>query len=220
MCGRFVLSIDPAALSEYFALDACEPYAPHWNIPPGTDIPVIRHSPEGKRVAHLLRWGLVPYWAKDKAIGQRLSNARAESVADKPAFRAAFARRRCLIPANGFYEWKAEDKRKQPYYISLRDGSPLAMAGLWEAWTSPRGEVLRSCAIITTAANELMRPIHDRMPALIAPEHWQDWLTATPEAVSHLLVPFPSEALQAWPVDGRVSKVSNDHPGLTEPLPT
>lgn len=220
MCGRYVLSIDPAALSEYFALAACEPYAPRWNIPPGTDIPVIRRSPEGGRVAHLLRWGLVPHWAKDKTIGQRLTNARAESVTDKPAFRSAFARRRCLIPADGFYEWKAEGKCKQPYYISLRDGSPLAMAGLWESWTSPTGEILRSCAIITTAANALMQPIHDRMPAIIAPEHWQDWLAAPPEAVSHLLAPFPSEPLQAWPVDRRVSKASNDDPGLIEPLHT
>lgn len=124
MCGRFVLSIDLAALSEYFALDACEPYAPRWNTPPGTDIAVIRHSPEGKRVAHRLRWGLVPHWAKDKAIGQHLSNARAESVADKPAFRSAFAHRRCCIPANGLYEWKAEGRHKQPYY-SLHDGITL-----------------------------------------------------------------------------------------------
>ncbi len=220
MCGRYVLSIDPATLSEYFALDACEPYAPRWNIPPGTDIPVIRRSPEGRRVAHLLHWGLVPHWAKEASIGQRLTNARAESVADKPAFRSAFARRRCLIPASGFYEWQTVGRRKQPYYISLRDGSPLAMAGLWESWTSPTGEVLRSCAIITTAANALMQPIHDRMPAIIAPQDWQAWLAAPPEAVSHLLVPFPAEALQAWPVDGRVSKASNDAPSLIEPLHT
>lgn len=217
MCGRYVLSIDAAALSEYFALDACEPYAPRWNISPGTNIPVIRCSPQGRRVAHLLQWGLVPHWARDKRIGQRLTNARAESVADKPAFRSAFVRRRCLIPANGFYEWKAKGSHKQPYYISLRDGSPLALAGLWESWTSPTGEILRSCAIITTAANTLMQPIHARMPAIIAPEHWQDWLTAPPEAVHHLLAPFPSEPLQAWPVDGRVNKVSNDEPSLIEP---
>lgn len=220
MCGRYALSIDPAALSAYFALDACEPYAPRWNIPPGTDIPVIRLSPEGRRVAHCLRWGLVPHWAKDPTIGPRLTNARAESVADKPAFRPAFARRRCLIPASGFYEWKAEGRRKQPYYISLRDGSPLAMAGLWESWKFPTGEILRSCTIITTAANELMQPIHDRMPAIISPEDWQTWLAAAPEAARHLLAPFPSEPLQAWPVDGRVSKASNDDPGLIEPLHT
>lgn len=220
MCGRYVLSIRPEVLAAHFGLDEYSDYPPRWNIPPGTDIPVIRQSPEGRRVLHLLRWGLVPHWARDASIGHRLNNARAETVAEKPAFREAFGRRRCLIPADGFYEWKTLDTSKRPYYISLRSGLPLAMGGLWESWRTPDGGVLRTCAIVTTGANELMAPIHDRMPVIIAPEHWQTWLDGTPEAARALLPPFPAETLQAWPVHPRVSKASEDAPGLIEPLPT
>lgn len=218
MCGRYVLSIRPEALAAHFGLDECADYPPRWNIPPGTDIPVIRLSPEGRRVLHLLRWGLVPHWARDASIGHRLTNARAETVVEKPAFRDAFHRRRCLIPADGFYEWKTLDKGKQPYYLSLRSGLPLAMGGLWESWRTPEGDVLLTCAIVTTQANALMTPIHDRMPVIIAPEHWQIWLDGPPEAARALLPPFPAEPLQAWPVHPRVSKASADTPELIQPL--
>ncbi len=220
MCGRYVLGIRPDALAALFGLDEYCDYPPRWNIPPGTDIPVIRQSPEGKRVLHLLRWGLVPHWARDAAIGHRLNNARAETVAEKPAFRDAFRCRRCLIPADGFYEWKTLDRGKQPYYISLRTGQPMAMGGLWESWRAPDGSVLRTCAIVTTGANGLMTPIHDRMPVIIAPEHWQTWLDGTPEAAARLLSPFPAEPMQAWPVHPRVSRASEDTPALIQPLPT
>lgn len=220
MCGRYVLSTRPEALAAQFGLDEYSDYPPRWNIPPGTDISVIRLSPEGRRVLHLLRWGLVPHWARDASIGHRLKNARAETVAEKAAFREAFRRRRCLIPADGFYEWKTVDRGKQPYYISLRSDQPLAMGGLWEYWRAPDGSVLRTCAIVTTGPNGLMASIHDRMPVIIAPEHWQTWLAGTPEAAGTLLPPFPTEAMQAWPVHPRVSKASEDTPELIEPLPT
>ncbi len=164
MCGRFALAAPKAELITLFGLDDCVDFPVRYNIPPGTEIPVIRQSPEGKRVLHLLRWGLVPHWAKEPSIGAKLNNARGESVAEKPSFRDAFKRRRCLIPADGFYEWKAEGKTKQPYYISLKSGKPMAMAGLWESWKAPDGNILRTVCVVTTAANTVMKAIHDRMP--------------------------------------------------------
>ncbi|MGQ9861903.1 MAG: SOS response-associated peptidase [Thiobacillaceae bacterium] len=220
MCGRYVLSTRPEILAAHFGLDEYSDYPPRWNIPPGTDIPVIRQSPEGRRVLHLMRWGLVPHWARDASIGQRLINARAETVAKKAAFREAFRRRRCLIPADGFYEWKTVDKGKQPYYISLRSGQPMGLGGLWEFWRAPDGSVLKTCAIVTTGPNGLLASIHDRMPVIIAPEHWQTWLNGTPEAALALLPPFPAEAMQAWPVHPRASRASEDTSALIEPLPT
>lgn len=218
MCGRFALKAPPAELMSRFGLDECADFAPRYNIPPGTDIPVIRQSPEGKRVLHLLRWGLVPHWSKDAAIGAKLNNARGESVAEKPSFRDAFKRRRCLIPASGFYEWKTEGKNKQPYYISLKSGEPMALGGLWESWKAPDGTLLRTACIITTGPNEVMAPIHDRMPVIIPSEHWQDWLNASPEAITGLVVPSAADVMQAWPVSRRVSKTQDDDVGLIEPI--
>lgn len=218
MCGRYAFNATPAQVAEHFGLAACADFAPRFNIPPGTDIPVIRHSPEGQRVLHLLRWGLIPHWAKDPSIGNKLNNARGESVAEKPSFREAFKRRRCLIPASGFYEWKAEGGVKQPYYISLKSGEHLAMGGLWETWQSPEGDLLRTCAIITTGPNALMESIHDRMPVILAPEHWQAWLTAPPGEAAGLLAPFPAKSMQAWPVDRRVSRAGQEDAGMIEPL--
>ncbi|MEW6678647.1 MAG: SOS response-associated peptidase [Pseudomonadota bacterium] len=185
MCGRFVLKAKTHDLAKIFGLDECADLKHRYNIPPGSDIAAIRQSPEGKRVLHNLRLGLVPNWAKDPSIGNKLNNARGETVAEKPSFRDAFKRRRCLIPADGFYEWKTEGKIKQPYYISLP--STFAMAGLWESWRSPEGEILRTCCVITTASNTVMAAIHDRMPVIIAPED-----------------------MQAWPVDRRVSRSGDD----------
>lgn len=218
MCGRFALKAPPAELMSRFGLDECADFAPRYNIPPGTEIPVIRQSPEGKRVLHLLRWGLVPHWSKDAAIGAKLNNARGESVAEKPSFRDAFKRRRCLIPASGFYEWKTEGKNKQPYYISLKSGEPMALGGLWESWKAPDGTLLRTACIITTGPNEVMAPIHDRMPVIIPSEHWQDWLNASPEAITGLVVPSAADVMQAWPVSRRVSKTQDDDVGLIEPI--
>ena len=216
MCGRFVLKATPAELTTRFGLDECVDLKPRYNIPPGTNIAAIRQSPEGKRVLHLLKWGLVPHWAKDPGIGNKLNNARGESVMEKPSFREAFKRRRCLIPADAFYEWKAEGKLKQPYCISLPE--PFAMAGLWESWKSPDGSILRTCCVITTRPNTVMEPIHDRMPVIIAPEHWRRWLSAPIEDVAELIKPYPAESMHAWPVSRRVSKTVEDDAELIEAI--
>lgn len=218
MCGRYVLSAPRAQVVEHFGLDECVDFAPRYNIPPGTDIPAIRRSPEGWRVLHLLRWGLVPHWAKDAAIGAKLNNARGESVAEKPSFRDAFRRRRCLIPASGFYEWQARADGKQPYYVSLASGAPMALGGLWESWRTPDGGILRTACIITTGPNETMAPIHDRMPVIVPRERWGDWLAGPAEAVAELIAPYRAEAMQAWPVSRRVSRTQDDDAALTEPL--
>ncbi len=218
MCGRFALKAPASELITRFGLDECAEYAVRYNIPPGSDIPVIRQSPEGKRVLHLLRWGLVPHWAKDASIGARLNNARSESAAEKPSFRSAFQRRRCLVPASGFYEWKTEGKIKQPYYISLKSGEPMAMGGLWESWKSADGGVMRTACILTTGPNTLMAPIHDRMPVIIGPAHWSAWLCAPADQIHPLLAAYAADEMQAWPVSRRVSKTAEDGPGLVEPL--
>lgn len=216
MCGRFALKAPKSELVTRFHLDECDEVVPHYNIPPGTDIPVIRQSPEGRRVLNLLHWGLVPHWSKDLSIGAKLNNARAESVAEKPSFRDAFKRRRCLVPASGFYEWKAEGKIKQPYYISLKSGEPMAMGGIWEPWKAPDGSILRTVCIITTTPNEVMAPIHDRMPVIIEPDNWQAWLAAPVGAVMPMLSPIPAAPMQAWPVSLRVSKTRDDDEGLID----
>ena len=218
MCGRFALKAPPAELVTFFGLDVCADFHPRYNIPPGTDIAAIRLSPEGHRVLHLLRWGLIPHWAKDPSIGAKLNNARGESVREKPSFREAFKKRRCLIPADGFYEWQANGKIKQPYYFSLTEGRSLAMAGLWEAWKAPDGSIVRSVCIITTQANTLMAPIHDRMPVILGPEDWSTWLGAPVEAVEPLVKPYAGRDLQAWLVDRRVSRTAEDGEALTEPI--
>jgi len=218
MCGRYAFLSPPADVAAHFGLVECAEFTPRYNIPPGTDIPVIRQSPEGKRVLHMLRWGLVPHWSKDPSIGAKLNNARAEGVQTKPSFRDAFRRRRCLIPADGFYEWKTEGRQKQPWYFSLKSGKHLAMGGVWESWRAPDGQILRTCAVITTGPNEVMAPVHDRMPVIIPPEHWQDWLSAAPEKVDALLAPPAAQDMQAWPVDRRMSRTTEDGPDLIVPL--
>ena len=216
MCGRFALGMPKAQLKLDFGLDDCADFPLRYNIPPGTDIPVIRQSPEGRRVLNLLRWGLVPHWA-DPKLGAKMSNARGETVAEKPSFRSAFKARRCLIPASGFYEWKAVAGAKQPFYISLRSGKPMAFAGLWESKNVPEG-VLETACIITTSANEIMAPIHDRMPVIVSPENWQDWLSAPVGEIGGLVVPFSADKMQAWPVSKRVSRSSEEGVDLIEPF--
>jgi len=179
-----------------------------------------RHPRTGQRELTFLNWGLVPSWAKDVGIGSKLINARAETLAQKPAFRAAFRSRRCLIPADGFYEWKK--KSKQPYFIARKDGRPVAIAGLWEHWESPDGSVIESFTIITTRPNELVKSIHDRMPALLPEDAWDGWLDPDAdlgELQSALLTLFPADELDAWPVSSRVNSPAHDDAGLIEPLP-
>lgn len=224
MCGRYALEAPRSQLCHRFALAECADFAARYNMAPASDVPVIRQSPNGQRVLHLLRWGLLPHWASDPTIGSRLINARGESVGEKPSFRDAFRRRRCLIPASGFYEWQSvratqTQPAKHPWYVSLKSGETMAFGGLWESWTSPSGEIIRSCCIITTEANELVRPIHGRMPLILASEHWQAWLAAPPEQVGALLLPYPDGKLQGWPVSSRVGKPDADDRQLIAALP-
>ena len=217
MCGRFALKTTTAQLASHFKLDEAVDVAPRYNIAPGTDIPTIRHSPEGKRVMHLLRWGLVPHWAKDPSMGAKLSNARGETVADKPSFRDAFKRRRCLVPADGFYEWKTEGKQKQPYYFSMKSGDPFALGGIWESWRTPDGGILRTCCLITTEPNEIMLPVHDRMPVIVSPDHYEAWLMGEPDDAKPLVKAYASAEMQVWAVSKRVSRSGEEGDELIHP---
>jgi len=215
MCGRYVLVSPGEVIAEHFGLDEVPVYPPRYNIAPTQHALVVRETPAGEREALMLRWGLVPAWAKDPAIGSRMINARAEGLADRPAFRAAFRRRRCLVPADGFYEWSpVAGGRKQPYFVRLVSGAPLALAGLWEEWRSPAGDAIATFTIVTTGANEALRTIHDRMPVLIAPADYDEWLSSpNPSA---LLAPWAGEPFELRPVSLRVNSVQNDAPGLLE----
>lgn len=222
MCGRFALYSDASALAGRFGADALEGLNPRYNIAPTQDIPIVRLEGGRRRFAPA-RWGLVPSWAKAMDSGYSTFNARAETVADKPTFRAAFRHRRCLIPADGFYEWQARpgSKAKQPFFIALRDRQPMAFAGLWESWCGPDGAAVESCAIIVTGANELMRPIHDRMPVILKPGVWDAWLdpaTKDAAAIQALLMPYPADGMTAWPVGAWVGNARNQGPECVEPV--
>lgn len=207
-----------AEIAARFGLDEAVKLSPRYNIAPGTDISAVRVSPEGKRVMHLLRWGLVPHWAKDTTIGAKLSNARGETVAVKPSFRDAFQRRRCLVPADGFYEWKTVAGKKQPYYFSMKDGAPFALGGLWKSWKGPYDEIIRTCCLITTGPNEVMEPVHDRMPVIVSPVDYSTWLSSDADTALDLVKPYPADAMQIWAVDRRVSRSVEEGAGLIEPL--
>ncbi len=193
-----------------FADDLASWSGASWNLAPTQDIGVIVKAADGLRLT-AMRWGLIPSWAKDEKIGGRMINARAETVAEKPAFRAAFRARRCIIPASGFYEWQAAGRVKQPYYISRRDGHPLSFAGLWERWRDGAGADILSCAIITTVANEAIEPVHDRMPVILGREAVAAWLN---QGGADLLQPCPPEWLQLWPVSRLVNNPRSQGPDL------
>jgi putative SOS response-associated peptidase YedK len=222
MCGRFGLTRPERLDLQRFGVHAFPPLEPRFNIPPGTPILAVRQR-EGERTAELVHWGLVPSWAKDTEIGRRLANARSDSAYEKPSFRNAMRARRCLIPADVFYEWQVVpgERRKQPHVIRRRDGEPFAMGGLWEYW-APKdgtGESLVSCAILTTDANAHMSRIHDRMPVIIPAERYDAWLDPrTPQpAVQALTLPLESEELESWPIGAAVNNPRNDTPGVLEP---
>ncbi len=222
MCGRFTLNVAPSKLTEYFDLTGDLDFSPSWNIAPFSQINSIVADESGSKHLKSMRWGLIPSWAKDETIGNKLINARSETIAEKPSFRSAFKRRRCLIPASGFYEWKTENGIKQPWYISLVSGEPMAFAGLWETWNSKEGEGIESCCIITTAANSFMEPIHDRMPATLNPEQWPLWLSQQehfPDKLLPLICSQESKSIQAWPVTRELNRAGyrNDS-GLIAPL--
>lgn len=219
MCGRYALYGPASRLREAYGLDDWPEFADHYNIAPSLAVPVIRQAPDGRPVVHCLRWGLVPNWAKATSIGGKLNNARAESIAQKPSFRNAYRRRRCLIPACGFYEWQElPGQRKQPWFISLRGDAPLAMGGLWESWVAASGQVLRSFCVVTTTPNEVMRPIHDRMPVIVAPRDWPRWLDPTVNAVAELLMPAAADGMQAWPVGTAVSNARHQGADCIAPI--
>ncbi|MBI2753009.1 MAG: SOS response-associated peptidase [Betaproteobacteria bacterium] len=215
MCGRYALHAHPQVIALQFGLAAAPDAAPRYNIAPTAEVLIVRAA-DGPRATAQVRWGLVPRWAKDPSIGTRLNNARAETVAEKPAFRDAYRGRRCLVPASGFYEWKSEAGRKQPYYVYPASGELFAFAGLWERWHGPQGP-LETCVIVTTDANERMQPIHDRMPVIVAPADYARWLDlrsgAEPAALLH---PCDPEAIAIRRVSRAVNNARSDSPRLIE----
>lgn len=217
MCGRFTIFADPDRLAERFQASLpADGLQPRYNAAPTQQLPVILN--DGPPAIQLLQWGLIPFWAKDPSIGSRMINARAETLVEKPAFRAAFKKRRCLVLADGFYEWMQTPDGKQPMRITLASGQPFAMAGLWETWDAPDGSLLRTFTIITGEPNDLVAPIHNRMPAILLPEQEAIWLdnAAEPAIWLDMLRPYPAERMAAYPVSRRVNFVGNDDAGLVE----
>jgi putative SOS response-associated peptidase YedK len=225
MCGRYSLDATPEELAQAFNLSFEEVeqlFEPRYNIAPTDKVLAVRQQQAGRqREPVLLRWGLIPHWARDRDWGGRTINARAETVETKPAFRDPFRKRRCLVVATGFYEWRKSAGRKQPYLIRRHDGKPLAFAGLWDRWQGPTDEVVESCTIVTTDANGIVRPIHDRMPAILQPTDYDRWLesaTRDTQQLIHLLEPVPDEVLTAHPVSSLVNKPVNDVPECVVPI--
>jgi putative SOS response-associated peptidase YedK len=217
MCGRYELHTHPAAIALAFGLSVPPAVAPRYNIAPMQQVPVVRRSQAGRRELVTMRWGLVPRWAKDPSIGAKMINARAETIAEKPSFRTAFRRHRCLVPADGFYEWKVNAAGgKQPIHIGMKDRALFAFAGLAERWLSPEGEVLDTCTIVTTQANALLSPLHDRMPVIVALNDHERWLDVATTDVTDLFTPFPAQAMMWYPVSTRVNAVRNDDAALLE----
>lgn len=217
MCGRYAFFSPAEAVRQYFAVDCELDLPPRYNIAPTQAVPVIRQR-DGSKELVLLHWGLVPFWAKEKSIGNRMINARAETVAEKPSFRNALKSRRCLVLANGFYEWQKTGAAKQPHYICMRDQRPMAFAGLWESWDKG-DEPLESCTIITTTANELVAPIHHRMPVILNTDRQTDWLSGElldADRLRAALLPAPAGEMLAWPVDRMVNSPANQGPELIE----
>lgn len=239
MCGRYTLKTSPQQLMSLFQVPFLPDLVPRYNIAPTQPVLVIRAAVSGEpsmsvgavasggggagRMAELMRWGLVPSWAKDPGIGSQMINARSETAAEKPSFRTAFVRRRCLIPADGFYEWqKLGDGRKQPWWIHPPDGGVLALAGLWEFWPGAgEGSSLLTCTILTTAAGPDVQDLHDRMPVILAPEQWDMWLSgsATKSQLQSMLLPLPAGSLHLLRVSTLVNRPSADNPACLEPLP-
>lgn len=222
MCGRFALTAPASTITEIFQVDVLPDVLPRYNVAPTTQVLCVVEEQPGERTAQTFRWGLVPFWAKDIKIGYRMINARSETVASKPAFRAAFKKRRLLILADGFYEWKRLDKKnKIPHLIGLGDGKPFAMAGIWESWTDPdSGDEVRTCSILTTGPNSLMEEIHDRMPVILPQSQWSLWLdpqVQDKERLQELLVPYPADEMAARRVSNKVGNVRNKGPEVQEP---
>lgn len=216
MCGRFAFYSPAEAVTKYFGVADVPEIEARYNIAPTQSIPVVRDV-NGANVLSMLHWGLVPFWAKEKAIGNRMINARAETVSEKPAYRAAFRRRRCLIPATGFYEWKKVADGKQPFLIAMRDERPFAFAGLWETWKNEDPDnPLESCVIVTTNPNEQLSDLHNRMPVILRQQDHDTWLRASPDDAATLMQPYPDDDLVAWSVSKRVNSPKNEGRELIE----
>ena len=220
MCGRFTLRAPMQVLVKQFRLDAAVPIRPRYNIAPTQDVPVVRATPDGRRELVMLRWGLTPSWADDAAIGNRMINARGETVAEKPSFRSALKKRRCVVVADGYYEWKKTGKAKQPYLFHFDDDRPFAFAGLWECW-SKGSEPLETCAVITTAASPLAALAHDRMPAILegaALDLWLDPEVTDPAVLTGFLRPFTHDRFVATPVSALVNSPAHEDPRCVEEI--
>ncbi|OLN25738.1 SOS response-associated peptidase [Desulfosporosinus metallidurans] len=220
MCGRFSFA-EIIGIVERFELDQVQlELWPRYNIAPSQQVPVVIHQNGGNRL-FMFRWGLIPYWAKAESIGNKLINARAETLEEKPSFRRSFEQRRCLVLADGFYEWKKEGRIKKPYRITLLDGRPFAFAGLWDSWLSPTGQTINSCAIITTTPNKLMEPIHNRMPVILPQDMESVWLdvnVTTSHEAKGMLTPFPEERMVAYEVSQLVNSPRNEGPECVVPV--
>jgi putative SOS response-associated peptidase YedK len=221
MCGRFTQATEGEIIAQVFDLSEVPALAPRYNIAPTQDVAAVRAAEGGGRELVQLHWGLIPSWAKERAMGARMINARAETLVEKPAFRSAFRARRCLLVADGFYEWQKLGTRKQPHFIGFKDGRPFAFAGLWERWRGEGSEHVESCTIVTTEANELLAPIHDRMPVILDPEDFALWIDPAEkdtERLVGLLRPYQPGPLQAYPVSLLVNNPANDTPACRENL--
>lgn len=225
MCGRYTLTVPLSNLVDAFEVPPPDfEFSPRFNVAPSQEVPVVAQDTRGRRMG-LLRWGLVPRWAKDPSIGSRLINARSETVGEKPAFRGAFRGRRCLVPADGFFEWKKEGgagpkEGKTPYWIHPGDGEPMAFAGLWEKWEPESGPPLHTFTILTTLAVPAIHHIHPRMPVILTRENWEDWMDpgTDPQTLGPLLAPYAPPSLTAHPVSSLVNSPRNDRPACIEPL--
>jgi len=213
MCGRFAFYSPSEAAVALFGVSTSIAVEPRYNIAPTQYIAAVRNDENKQREQVMLRWGLVPFWAKEASIGNRMINARAETVAEKPAYRAAYRHRRCVVLADGFYEWRREGVSKTPYFISLASGEPFALAGLWENWNDKEsGDSIQTTTLITTAANEFMAPLHHRMPVILESNSAGEWLAGSNDLLDDVAAITP--ALQAWPVDRRVNNARNEGEGL------
>jgi putative SOS response-associated peptidase YedK len=220
MCGRYRLVRRKEILAEVFDAGTDVDWAPRYNVAPTQDVPVVRqNATQPTRSLSLMRWGLIPFWAKDPKVGYKMINARAETIAEKPAFREPLQSRRCLVPADGFYEWAKKAKMKVPYCFALADDSTFAFAGIWDRWKDPWGEQLPTCSIVTTSANPLVSEVHDRMPVILEPSNYDLWLDPgfkKIEPLVDLLRPFPADFMRTWRVSSRINSVLNDDAGCIE----
>ena len=220
MCGRYLITSAPEAFRRLFGYREQPNFPPRYNVAPTQPVPVVRLA-EGERQFALLRWGLIPPWVENPRTFTLLINARGESVNDKPAFRNAMRRRRCLFPADGFYEWKRDGEHKRPYCVRPRHGGPIAFAGVWETWTGPNGEEMETAAIITTAANRALAHLHERMPVILPPEAFDLWLdcrNVDAMTAAAIFLPAPEGLLEAYEISPEVNRTVNDGPGLIEPV--